>query len=142
MAPTALMMIHLPYVTTVGDADELRKMASTLDRVKNSMVLSYQRHTPKSADQIEKLMAAETWFSADEAVDAGFAEKVLTAGDDDEDMAAGVDLSKFAAKFRNLPAPIAARFAGAQPVDRGVSETERARLSHRLALLKRLTDGC
>jgi hypothetical protein len=72
-----------------------------------------------------------------EAVTNGFATDTLP--DENAAVEAGIDLSKFAAKFKNVPAPIAARFAGTRPDDvQGVPETERARLTQRLALLKRL----
>jgi ATP-dependent Clp endopeptidase proteolytic subunit ClpP len=136
IAENALIMIHNPFVATAGDAEDMRKMAETLDKVKSSMVTAYRRHAKKSKNEIAAMMDAETWMDADEAMDAGFADRVLSAGED-AGMAAAVDLSK----FRKVPQQIAARFAAKAGSERGIPDGERLRLVRRLELLKRLPDG-
>jgi len=140
IAKNALVMIHNAFTVAAGDAEDFRKMADVLDKVQGSLLTAYKRHSPLSVAKIEAMCDEETWMDSKEAVANGFATRILP--DESSAVAAGVDLSKFAAKFKHAPAAIAARFAGAKPdVDQGVTETERTRLSHRLALLKRLPDG-
>lgn len=77
MADNALLMIHNPWTVGVGDAAEMRKAADVLDQVRDAIVATYQWHSPLEAKEIVKLMDAETWMSADEAIEHGFAtEKV------------------------------------------------------------------
>ena len=69
-----MMMIHNPWSTVQGDSNDMRKSAETMDKIKVSMIALYQRHTTKSAEEISALRDAETWMTADEAMDMGFAE--------------------------------------------------------------------
>ena len=73
MADNALMMIHNPYSAVVGNAAELRKSASILDTVGAQIVATYQWHSALDDKAIGKLMDAETWMTADEAIANGFA---------------------------------------------------------------------
>jgi ATP-dependent Clp protease protease subunit len=83
MAKNAMMMIHNPWTMAFGDAAELRKMADVLDKYRDSIIDAY---TDKSKTDRKKMLAildAETWYTAQEAVDAGFATEVgdIVAGD-------------------------------------------------------------
>jgi ATP-dependent Clp endopeptidase proteolytic subunit ClpP len=120
MGENAIMMIHNPYTSVGGDANDMRKMAETLDKVKASMIPAYRRHTKKSAEEVAALMDAETWMTAQETVDLGFAEKVITPEGDDADVAA--NFAPMLAKFRKVPQQIAARFAPVKADEKGASE--------------------
>ena len=63
MAENALFMVHNPYGHTMGSADEMRKMADVLDKVKDSIALAYTNKTGKTEDEINELMNSETWVS-------------------------------------------------------------------------------
>ena len=63
----------------MGDAEELRETADVLDKIGAGLVSTYAKRTGKSEDEIAALLAAETWMTAQEAVDAGFATKVTPA---------------------------------------------------------------
>jgi ATP-dependent protease ClpP protease subunit len=76
MAENAMFMIHNPYTFTVGDADEMRKQADVLDKVKDSLVTTYTARTVLPAEQLSALMDAETWWNAAESVENGFADSV------------------------------------------------------------------
>lgn len=73
MAGNAMLMIHNPYTFSIGDADELRAQADVLDKVKDSLIATYQARTEIDYDELSTLMDAETWFSADEAIERGLA---------------------------------------------------------------------
>jgi ATP-dependent Clp protease, protease subunit len=79
MPENAMMMIHNPWSFAMGDADELRSTADVLDKIGNSLVGTYAARTGKADDEIKALLDAETWMSAQEAVDMGFATKVTPA---------------------------------------------------------------
>jgi hypothetical protein len=78
MADNALVMIHNPWSVGAGDAAAMRKIADELDAVRQTIVATYQWQSALTDEELVALMDAETWFSADEAVDNGFAtEKVV-----------------------------------------------------------------
>lgn len=129
MCESAMMMIHNPHAFTGGDSNDLRKIAETMDKVKGSMILAYQRHTKMSAEEIGEMMNAETWMTATEACDKGFAESVLQA---DAVPLAAIDISK----LKSVPAAIAARLQRPAPdVD---IEGVRRRQRDRIELMRRL----
>jgi ATP-dependent Clp endopeptidase proteolytic subunit ClpP/HK97 family phage major capsid protein len=101
IAENALMMVHDPWTYAIGNAEELRKMADMLDKIKGTIITTYVKRTGLEEEEIEELMAAETWMNAEEAVEYGFADDTV------ESLAAAAhyDLNRF--KFRNLPAAIA-----------------------------------
>lgn len=79
MSPGSMMMIHNPWSIGAGSSDELRKAADTLDRIKESILPIYTDRTGLSEDEIQDLMDAETWMSAEKAVELGFADVVQKA---------------------------------------------------------------
>ena len=101
MAENALFMVHNPYGMAMGEADEMRKMADRLDVVRDSIAKAYISETDKPEDEIYALMDAETWMTADEAIEFGFIDEVT----EKMDMAA---CAKFApimekAGFKKIP---------------------------------------
>jgi ATP-dependent protease ClpP protease subunit len=72
----ATMMIHLPMAIGIGNADDMRTVAAALDSVTESMLNLYTKRTGQERESIRSLMSAETWFSAQQAVDKGFADEV------------------------------------------------------------------
>lgn len=77
MASNAVLMIHDPAVTqTAGGSAQLRKEADVLDQMRDNLTEAYSARTGISADEINKMLAAETWLSAKEAVELGFADAI------------------------------------------------------------------
>ena len=74
-----IFMIHDPAAGVLGyyKADELKKIADELETIKQSIVNCYMTVTDKSEDEIKSLMTDETWFTGDEAVEAGFCTAVM-----------------------------------------------------------------
>ena len=95
MADNALLMIHNPWTFSMGDADELRADAELLDKVSISIVNAYGRSQYEAAE-IKNLMDDETWFTAQEAFDAGFVDHISkglrAAASDITAMAEGADI--------------------------------------------------
>jgi len=61
----------------MGDADDLRADAELLDKMSNSIINAYSR-SQYEAEEIKDLMDAETWFTAQEAYDAGLIDHIET----------------------------------------------------------------
>jgi ATP-dependent protease ClpP protease subunit len=76
MAPTALLMLHNPWVSATGNAAELRKTADTLDLVGTTLLKAYAR-CGQSEAKLLTWLEAETWFDAEQAMEAGLADEVI-----------------------------------------------------------------
>lgn len=89
MSPHSQMMIHDASGVSMGDAAELREYADFLDRQSDNIAAVYAERAGGTAGQWRKRMKAETWYFADEAVEAGLADEVakpMRRSDEDEDM--------------------------------------------------------
>lgn len=75
MGEGAMMMIHDPWTIALGDADDMRKVAEMLDKVGEGLIDAYVTRTKQSRAVVDEWMKAETWFTADEAIEHGFADK-------------------------------------------------------------------
>lgn len=71
------MMIHDPSGGVFGQAPEMREMADLLDRLAGDMAGLYHDKAGGDVAHWRAAMAAETWYSAQEAVDAGLADAVI-----------------------------------------------------------------
>jgi ATP-dependent Clp endopeptidase proteolytic subunit ClpP len=71
MANNALLMIHEPWTVAMGNADELRKNADTLEKMSGNILQAYSRSQYKP-EEVADLMKSETWMTAQDALNAGF----------------------------------------------------------------------
>ncbi len=76
IASGGFIMIHNAWTICMGNAADITKTAQLLDKIDASLVKSYAERTGNKQEVIAEWMAKETWFSAQEAVDAGFADKI------------------------------------------------------------------
>lgn len=72
----ANIMVHLPSGIVMGNADDMRKMAGALDTVTESMINIYAKRTKQERAAIRTFLSEETWMTAEEAVENGFADEV------------------------------------------------------------------
>ncbi len=91
MPENATMMIHNPMGMVAGNADDMRKMADDLDKIKTGIVSAYRNKCNKPDEMIADLMNEETLMTAAEAVGNGFADEML----EPVQMAASYDLAKY-----------------------------------------------
>jgi len=77
MSPVAMMMIHNPATIIFGEAADLASGIKLLNEVKESILNAYEQRTGLPRNKISSMMDAETWFSAQKAVELGFADKIL-----------------------------------------------------------------
>lgn len=106
MPKNTFMMVHNPWTFVMGNADELREQADTLDKIGASLKATYAAKTGMDDTELDAMLATDTWLSADEALAKGFATEV-------------VDEIKAQAKFdmarADLPAHVALAFAPTAP---------------------------
>jgi len=95
MPENAFLMIHDPSGLVMGTAADMREMAATMDKIAGSMTRGYAARSGKSEEDIAALMAAETWFDAQDALDAGLATRMA----EPVRIAASFDIGR----FRNAP---------------------------------------
>jgi ATP-dependent Clp protease protease subunit len=72
-------MIHNAWTLAYGNKDDFAETISLLTKIDDGIVADYSQKTGKSADEIVAWMNAETWFTAQEAVDNGFADRMAPA---------------------------------------------------------------
>lgn len=77
IAESAILMIHNPWTYAAGDAEDFRKVADVLDQTMEAIIAAYKAKAP-NIDEVElrRLVAAETWLTANEAVALGLADEI------------------------------------------------------------------
>lgn len=75
MAEASLFMIHDPSGMVAGTSEDMRKMADALDQHAEVLAGIYAKATGKPTSQIRAAMKAETWFTAQEAIQFGLAHR-------------------------------------------------------------------
>lgn len=79
MPLNAMQMIHKAWTFAMGNADDMRKMADDMDKIDESIIAAYQEKTGLDKEKIVEMMKAETWMTAEEAVEYGFADEIENA---------------------------------------------------------------
>ena len=96
MAPGSMLMIHKAWGMTVGNADDHEQVAGLLAKIDSQIAATYARRAgDEDKEKYLAMMAAETWFDADEAVSARLADRLVEANS--QRPAAMWDLSAYAA---------------------------------------------
>jgi ATP-dependent Clp protease, protease subunit len=98
MPKNAMMMIHNPWTFGVGDAEEFRKLAEDLDKIRESLIAAYENRSALLRDEIIKLMDEETWLTAKECLEYGFCDEV----EEERQIAACIDKGLLM-KYKNTP---------------------------------------
>lgn len=83
MTDASYMMIHDPAVVVflaALDIETLGKLRDDLRSIKDGIVPAYAAKTGMTDEKISRMMSNETWMSAREAKDYGFADEILTGG--------------------------------------------------------------
>lgn len=84
MSPTAQMMIHKAWTVTMGNSDDLEHDSKMMDSTDQSIVNAYEAKTGLDRNEILKMMGDETWMTAQQAVDKGFADAVSTGQSEEQ----------------------------------------------------------
>lgn len=87
-------MIHRALTLAVGNANEMRKIADTLETCDKSLVEIYGKYVQGTPDEIMQLLTNETWYTGETAMASG-----LSTGLAEETTAEPM----VAAWFRNAP---------------------------------------
>jgi ATP-dependent protease ClpP protease subunit len=79
ISETGTFAIHNALINqTQGNHHELRQVASSLEKFSDIVASVYEKKTNLKLEEIKELMNAESIFTADEAVQLGFAKEIYT----------------------------------------------------------------
>ncbi len=73
----SMLMIHNPWTLIEGDAEELKKQAALMEKVKRDMLAVYMKKFDLPADEISRLMDEETWISTEDIEQYGLNATVI-----------------------------------------------------------------
>lgn len=79
IAEGSRFMIHNPWTIVMGDEEALIAEAAVLKGLKSDLIDIYAARTEQSRADLSEWMTAETWLSARDAVDKGFADSMTPA---------------------------------------------------------------
>jgi ATP-dependent protease ClpP protease subunit len=103
ISQNGMLMIHDPFGGSFGTAEEHRKLADLLDKVKDSIAETYVSRSGMDKSHALALMADETWFSAQEAVDAKLVDRIGS------DLAIAACVRSDLFKFKHMPESLVAK---------------------------------
>ncbi|MGB4107759.1 MAG: head maturation protease, ClpP-related [Alphaproteobacteria bacterium] len=92
MAKNSFMMIHEAWSCACGNKNDMREVADFLEKIDEAIVDTYKDRTNLPNAQIREMMKVETWMTAEEAINLGFADDFS----EEPDAKAAYDLSVFA----------------------------------------------
>ena len=76
MPKGSMMMIHKVSSGVWGDADDMRKVADDMEKLEENIISIYAEKTGRDVEEIREKVNAETYFTAQEAVEFGLADEI------------------------------------------------------------------
>lgn len=99
MPKNAMMMIHNPWTWSAGNAQDFRKQADDLDKIKESILEAYLSKAKNiDRDKLSELMDGETWLTAQECYDYGLCDELV----EDNEAVASISSELFN-NYTNVP---------------------------------------
>ena len=77
MSPVALLMIHNASTCTSGDYRDMQHTADVLQTVNTAIMQAYIAKTGKTEDELKDMMDRETWLTANQCLENGFADEII-----------------------------------------------------------------
>lgn len=112
MTKNSFLMIHSPWGGAVGTADEMRNTADTLEKMDNMLVEFYVDSIQKrkkaegnTSMRVKEMMAAETWLTAQQALELGFIDEVIPGGQYENQINA-IPMQNRLSQYRHTPAAL------------------------------------
>lgn len=112
MTKNSFLMIHSPWGGAIGTADDMRNTADTLEKMDDMLVEFYVDSIKKrnkaegnTSLRVKRMMAAETWLTAQQALDMGFIDEVISGGQY-EDQINIIPMQNRLSQYRHTPAAL------------------------------------
>lgn len=109
MTPNSFFMIHNPWTMAIGDSEELMANAELLAKMEKKLQDIYVAKLKKSekysgnvALKVKRMMDAETWLTAQEALEMGFIDEIQEANKE----ANIIQMQPALARYVNTPAAL------------------------------------
>lgn len=80
ISPVAQLMIHNVSCRASGDHRDMEHAATVLVNANEALAAAYVAKTGKAKEEVLALMAKETWYTAEQAVQEGFIDRIMFAG--------------------------------------------------------------
>ena len=141
IAANAMLMIHNPYTFTGGDAEDFRRVADVLDQTLEAIIAAYKSKAPDIDEaELRRMVNAETWLTANEAVALGLADEV----GDGLKVKACLGQGSVLQRFQHAPAELLAQLDEEPDVDPSepVVPPESAPVLDAAGLALMVTKGC
>ena len=137
IAANAMLMIHNPYTFTSGDAEDFRRVADVLDQTLEAIIAAYKSKAPDIDEaELRRMVNAETWLTANEAVALGLADEV----GDGLKVKACLGQGSVLQRFQHAPAELLAQLDEEPEVDPPEPDPAPVLDAAKLALM--VTQGC
>ena len=137
IAANAMLMIHNPYTFTGGDAEDFRRVADVLDQTLEAIIAAYKAKAPDIDEaELRRMVNAETWLTANEAVALGLADEV----GDGLKVSACLGQGNVLQRFQNAPPELLAQLDEEPEVEPPEPDPAPVLDTAKLALL--VTQGC
>lgn len=120
IADGAMFMVHNAWSLAYGNKNDMRDTADLLEKIDGTIVNDYKKKTNLDEAEIIAMMDAETWLTAQEALDKGFVDSIF----DGQKVENKWDLSA----YDNAPKP--------EPVQEPITNHLREACERKLRLLK------
>lgn len=89
----AMLMIHEASTIVWGSKTDMRKEADVLENLEEGIIDIYMTKVNVTREEIKEMVNSETWFSAQKAVEIGFAVKADDSNSNSEDKVQNTTLS-------------------------------------------------
>lgn len=116
------MMVHEAWGLAIGPAGEHREMADLLDKQTDVIAGIYAERSDREVGEFRDLMTAETWLTAQEAVDAGLADEVVNPAEQPSEPVAARSGTRFADEVSEALDVLSRVTEGAERLDADVRD--------------------
>jgi ATP-dependent protease ClpP protease subunit len=77
MYPNSLMMIHRASCAVYGNAEDLRKVADSLEKFDSAVHTSYLQHFKGTSEELKAMIYEETYLTAEECLTLGLCDEII-----------------------------------------------------------------
>lgn len=94
MLPTALLMVHRAWMSSGGNKNDLERDAAALTAVDEALSAAYSEKSGMSKEDALALMDAETWLTAERAVELGLVDGISKRASEKAAASAGLAVTE------------------------------------------------
>jgi len=123
MGEGSFLMIHKAWSVAIGNSDDMLKLAGDLEIIDSQLAEIYSRKSGKPAAEIMEMMRAETWLTADMALESKLADKAIKTDPKSDDLLAAYG-DRVLARCANIPAPLMAQIQAMKTNQQAINDQD------------------